>query len=132
MNHDLCARGSHVRCYCRLRLDTTPYDHYTGKWWLPRGKPFIGRRAVLMQDIPSGCSGGNESDARTHRTPKHSARNARETRVLFRVSFGSAQASPRRFARISDYVNESMPIICRICLLRTGLRTFLSHSPTIA
>jgi len=45
-----------------VRLDTTPYDHYTGKWGLPRGKPFIGRRAVLMQDIPSGCSGGNETD----------------------------------------------------------------------
>ena len=85
-----------------LRLDTTPFDHYTGKWGLSRGKPFIGRRVVLMQDIRSGCSGGSETDARTHRTPKHSVRNARETRVLFRVSFGSAHASPRRFARISD------------------------------
>ena len=37
-----------------LRLDTTPFDRYTGKW--PRaGKPFIGHPAVLTRGIPSGC-----------------------------------------------------------------------------
>src|SRR5438132_14265503 len=42
----------------------------------------------------------SQSDARTHRTPKHFVRNARET-VLFRESFGSAHASSRRFPRLA-------------------------------
>src|SRR5438128_5307733 len=42
----------------------------------------------------------SQSDARTHRTPKHFVRNARET-VLFRESFGNAHASSRRFPRLA-------------------------------
>jgi hypothetical protein len=50
-------------------------------------------------DKKSGC--GNESDAKTHRTPQHFVRNPRDTPNWFRESFRSAYAPSRRFCTVT-------------------------------
>jgi len=57
-------RGRWITIYAReghtfaviagLRLDTTPYDNYTGRW-APRWQTTVGRRVVLKRGIQSVC-----------------------------------------------------------------------------
>src|SRR5205823_14720314 len=87
MNHDLCARGSHVRCYCRVATGYNAVRSLHRQMGSVLANHLSADRAVLMQDIAWGCGGGSETDARTHRTQKHDVRNTRETRDMIRVNY---------------------------------------------
>src|SRR5215472_15144792 len=58
----------------------------------------------------------NESDARTHRTPKHFVRHSPRTHSWFRGSFWSAHASSRRFCAASmKTLVTAWPWLAAIC-----------------